>query len=465
MQTNSESFDKSVFINSIKKLVESYIFNYYANNKEVISLTPDITKSLKEQTSIVAHNSMSNNFFKNIPWLNNILNNQDLSITQMLKMGIRSLDLDVFNGNMNPLHQTNYEQVAHSIGNHDYRIPINIPGKLIDYLKEIKKFIDDNNPKEPILIFLENYNNAKSIQSLNDEILKVFEPSECYKAPLLQISMTPLNQVSPAKVVFLAQNYEIPQNSILNKGNYNALFSPYGETSIPYAESVNWNLQAISYRLSLVNSDSLNKFGHEEVSKAIDNKINLIKVDNIVENDLRFIKPQHWYEMLNSKEMLFLPAAILGAIMVSEGLPEQSKEKFIMDLVLQVVLPFNGKVVYNVTKKGIESFDPTKQTKENILNILKSSIKSIFSDSVSQAMFNYGIAGPAFSPLINLGLNIAQGMKLDEAFYKAIDSSTLNITSFASDVPQLHAASKIEEKTESSPTNPPYLELHLATKN
>ena len=97
-----------IIINSIKKSVEGYLYDYLKKQNGTIEYAPDTSKTLSQQTLITAHNSMSNTFFKNVPFLNKILNSQDLSITNLLKAGIRGIDLDVYNNNnMMPLHSAN----------------------------------------------------------------------------------------------------------------------------------------------------------------------------------------------------------------------------------------------------------------------------------------------------------------------------------------------------------------------
>ncbi len=118
---------------------------------------------------------MSNNFIKNIPFINNLLNSQDLSITKLLDMGVRGIDLDVYSGDMNPLYKTTYQQTAHSIGNHNFRMPVEVPSKFISYLAEIKHYIDTKPIKEPILVFLENYNSNNNVKELESEILQIFD--------------------------------------------------------------------------------------------------------------------------------------------------------------------------------------------------------------------------------------------------------------------------------------------------
>ena len=320
-----------------------------------------------------------------------------------------------------------------------------MPHKLISYLTEIKEYIAQYRPKEPVFIFLENYDKNRNTIDLERDVKSIFKPNEYVS---FQYFTDPANTVlkdMAGKVVFLTQNYDMPDNSPLNKATYSGLFNTFDQSNLSGVRRRKWNIDKDSYQLSIVSSDPITKFNQEDIQNALDKKINVIKVDDIQEKDLRFLKTPSIYEQIQSKEAIFLPSAIIAGAIISTTLPKESRAKFVADFVAGIVLPFNGRVVYNLTRNSIESFDTKVETKKNILNIIKASVASILKDGTSQALFSsgFGIEGGV---LVNLGLNAFFDKsnnessflsRLENSFYKAIDASAFGLTNFQKDVKKM----------------------------
>ena len=126
---------------------EELLASYTTEFKKSMDIYPDRTTSLTDNTVIFAHNSY------NGPSTGAYMPNQGLSITDLLNIGVRGIELDV--------HNTQGEvRLCHEFCTPDSMSFLGYNRKFSDALEEIQKWAS-HNPSEVILLKIEDWVDIK----------------------------------------------------------------------------------------------------------------------------------------------------------------------------------------------------------------------------------------------------------------------------------------------------------------
>jgi hypothetical protein len=342
---------------------------------KTVSSFADPTKPLAETTMVFAHNAYNSAAYGAM-WPN-----QTLSITELLDMGVRGLELDVYfdKGELRLCHMVCA----------DYGLGLSL--KMEDALKEVSAWMNKN-PGNVVFLKIEDQLEENGKKLLSTMVKDVFDKGKIF---------TPEN---------LAQNFnnQWPSLNAISEAGKNLVVMPQGDMhdSLMFAggwggqfrqPAVSGNIarvQDLGFQVAKTNSSQLSEviedrsalgtigdlkhnFGGEpaadgrmsinDIEELRKNGVNIISADLLQANDPRFNNPAllpRLLDELQTNPYIFIPASIIAAAAMARLEKNgESKGKLSKALAaglnagINFVLPLGGQVVFAATKAGALAYN------------------------------------------------------------------------------------------------------------
>ncbi len=335
----------------------------------------DPTKPLAETTMVFAHNAYNSAAYGSM-WPN-----QNLSLTELLNLGVNGLELDVY------FHKGEL-RLCHLVCA-DYGLGSSL--KMEDALKEISAWMA-NNPGKVVFLKIEDHLEESGKKLLSSMVEKVFDIGKIF---------TPNN---------LAQDFnnQWPSLNSISEAGKNLVLMPQSDLHDPLMFAGGWGgqfrqpaisgniarVQDLGFQVAKTNSTQLSevmedrsalgtmgdlkhKFGGEPVAdgrlsmKDIEelkkNGVNIISADLLQENDPRFNNPTiipKLLDELQTNPYIFIPASIIAAAAMSRlEKGGESRGKLSKALTaglnagINFALPLGGQIVFAATKTGAVAYN------------------------------------------------------------------------------------------------------------
>jgi len=335
----------------------------------------DPTKPLGETTMVFAHNAYNSAAYGAM-WPN-----QKLSITELLNIGVRGLELDVYfdKGELRLCHMVCA----------DYGLGLSL--KMEDALKEVSAWME-NNPGNVVFLKIEDQLEESGKKLLSSMVQNVFDKGKIF---------TPEN---------LAQNFnnQWPSLNAISDVGKNLVLMPQSDLHDPLMFAGGWGgqfrqpavsgniarVQDLGFQVEKTNSTQLSevredmsalgtigdlkhKFGGEpvadgrmsinDIEELRKNGVNIISADLLQENDPRFNNPTllpRLLDELQTNPYIFIPASIIAAAAMArleKDIEAKGKLKRVLALGLNAginfVLPLGGQIVFAATKTGVLAYN------------------------------------------------------------------------------------------------------------
>lgn len=385
--------------------VLSYIYSSILNIPK-LDILPDKSVPLDQTSLILAHNAYNSRIS------GAIMPNQELSLTRLLNAGARGIELDVH-------WDHDAARLCHEICNY---LPIaSYNQKLQDALGEIKTWLNKN-LGQVVILKLEDYLEKAPPNTLHNIINSTLNTSRIYTPQDLLNNNNTWPSIS-SMVSMEKQLIIMPQSatnsSLMFDGHWGGNFKNYFNSStIEKIRPYNYNILKNSTSVLIENGEDgtfIGKFGkfftssiagqmsREEVALLKQNKVNIISLDNIREEDVRFSAP-----LFPGEQHMLMPIAILAAMLTP---PQNSKSwkqptRILIQMLAFSFLPDEGKVVYNAIERG------------------KSTYYAIQENTSPQSLQSYS---KVFVDALYGGVEITMRVGLNNIMMQHMDDSELNI--------------------------------------
>lgn len=378
--------------NILQTPLDTILNSYQATMNEFsqadpISILPDRTVPLIDTSIVMAHNAY-NSLSSGAIWPN-----QQLSLTELLDIGVRGLELDVHwdKGTIRLCHELCLPEFPGvSIG---YNRPLS------EALTEVQKWLT-NHTSETVILKFEDYLDPVKTGAPVRELARVLQENLNTSSIFTPTSLTQtFNGNWPSIDQMNAMGKQLilmPQNSGQNQalffdGNWGRRFkNTYNTGTIARVRPNNLTIsRSLGTKLIEVGEDRTfigtlvdtarkipfldrliphdlvaSQMTKEEIQQLRANGVNLISLDNIERNDAR-LTPSMTLSDLRNNAYVFIPVAIAAAALTSRDkedklLSTTAKRSFIQLLVAST-LPDEGRILYNSVDSGISAYNESTE--------------------------------------------------------------------------------------------------------
>jgi hypothetical protein len=352
-----------------------------------INILPDRTVPLTDTSIVMAHNAY-NSLSEGALWPN-----QQLSITELLDIGVRGLELDVHwnNGDVRMCHELCTPRYT------DIVLGLNRP--LADALQEVQAWLN-NHPTETIILKFEDYLNPVrhgappgelgNVIRSNLNTTSIFTPSDLSSA--FHGTWPSIDQMNALgkQIILMPQNSgEDP--SLFFGGGWGGRFkNPFNTGTIARVRPSNLTIpRRATTQLIEVGEDKsflgwlvdsarkipvvggfiphdtvAGQMTKEEIQQLRANGVNLISLDKIEHNDPR-LSSSFTLSDLKNNAYVFIPVAIAAAALTprdhGDRLLSTTAQRTMIQLLVATTLPDEARVLYNATDAGISAYNASAE--------------------------------------------------------------------------------------------------------
>ena len=361
-----------------------------------INILPDRTVPLINTSIVMAHNAY-NSISSGSMWPN-----QQLSLTELLDIGVRGLELDVHwdKGEARLCHELCTPKYA------DIVLGYNRP--LADALKEVQTWLDKH-PSETIILKFEDYLDPKKYGAPIKELSKliaanlktssIFTPNDLNNSFKGQWPSIDQMNALGKQLVLMPQNSGQDQSLYFN-GDWGKVFkNPFNTGTIAKVQPNNLSVTRISniqlievgedrtFVGSLVdNARKIPLLGRlipndvvagqmtkEDIQALRKNGVNLISLDKIEHNDSRLSSSMTLSDVRNNA-YVFIPVAIAAAALTPRDQGDKSlsttAQRSLIQLLVATTLPDEARVLYNAVETGITAYKASTEEAARANNVI-----------------------------------------------------------------------------------------------
>ena len=368
----SDMFQRGGIGSSIDEFLRNYqlSLNHLISSASPIDILPNRTIPLNETSLVLAHNAY------NSVRTGSIMPNQGLSLTELLDVGVRAVELDVY-------WDHGEARLCHEICN---QIPLAYNRLLSDALTEVNTWLI-NNPSEVIVIKFEDYlhrhfgnrgaagTHLESIVKSTLNTTSVFTPSD-FSTFGGWPSIDDMSN-NGKQIILMPQD---ARNPLMFEGRWGGMFkNRYSTSTISRIRPLNYTIPPSSPgQLLEVGEDRTllglagDFIGHkdvagimtkEEIELLRNNGVNIISLDKIEKRDSRFTDELTVGNALNSYYIM-IPTTLIAAAFTPRITQESSKgdiaQKMLIQLLVGATLPDECRVLYHAAKQGMSTYREIK---------------------------------------------------------------------------------------------------------